>query len=118
METKDVQAWMEGYIKAWNSNDPKEIGRLFASDGRYYTAPFREPWVGRDGIVSGWLEIKDEPDDFDFRYEIMGLSGSKGFVRGWTTYHKPPEKYSNLWTIQLNDRGECEEFIEWWMKVD
>lgn len=116
MESNDVKAWMKGYIKAWQSNDPEDIGRLFASDGRYYTAPYREPWSGRDGIISGWLDHKDEPGEYEFRYEILGLSGNKGFVRGWTTYHNPPAKYSNLWTIQLNDKGECEEFIEWWMK--
>ena len=117
MDIKDIEAWMEGYIKAWNSNDPGDIGRLFATDGRYFTAPHRPPWTGREQIVSGWLERKDEPGEFEFRYEILGISQNTGFVRGWTTYHEEPrKKYSNLWVVRLNNQGECEEFTEWWMR--
>ena len=120
VERENIDTWMKGYIKAWNSNDPEDIGRLFSRDGRYFDGPFREPWRGRDQIISSWLEQKDEPGDFDVRYEVLGISENKGFVRGWTNYHNPnhPEwgSYSNLWVIQLNGSGECEEFIEWWME--
>jgi hypothetical protein len=107
---------MEGYIKAWNSNDPEDIGRLFAPDSRYYTAPYRDPWQGREGIVSGWLDRKDEPGDFEFRYQVQAISGSKAYVQGWTKYYQPPREYSNLWVVKLNEQGECEEFTEWWME--
>ena len=116
MQTKDIQDWMEGYNRAWASNDPSEIGRLFANDGRYYTAPYREPWSGREQIVSKWLERKDTPGDYEFRYQILGISENTAFVRGWTKYHQPMREYSNLWVVKLNEQGECEEFVEWWMK--
>jgi hypothetical protein len=116
MQIKDVQSWLEDYLKAWNSNDPDDIGRLFAPEGRYFTAPFRAPWTGRKQIISGWLGRKDEPGEFEFRYEILGVSGNQAFIRGWTRYFEPPREYSNLWVVRLNDRGECEEFIEWWME--
>ena len=115
MEFKDVQDWMEGYIEAWNSNDPQDIGRLFTAEARYYTTPHRKPWQGRQEIVSSWLNHKDEPDEFEFHYEILGLDGQRGFVRGWTTYIKEAKAYSNIWVITLTESGECQEFIEWWM---
>nr|BFE80771.1 hypothetical protein GCM10020093_033720 [Planobispora longispora] len=34
-----VSAWIDGYVKAWNSNDPEHIGDLFTEDAEYYTAP-------------------------------------------------------------------------------
>ncbi len=111
----NLQIWMEGYIKAWGTNDPDDIGCLFAEDGRYFTAPYREPWAGRAAIVSGWLGRKDSPGDYEFQFEILGIDGNTGFVRGWTTYHKPYRVYSNLWVVVLNDKGECETFTEWWM---
>jgi hypothetical protein len=116
MEIDSINQWVEGYIKAWNSNDPEDIGRLFSDNAKYYTAPFRRPWTGRHGIISGWLDRKDEPDDFEFRYEVLGVSQKKGFVRGWTKYIKGNRDYSNLWVIQLDDENRCDEFIEWWMQ--
>lgn len=113
-----LQLWVEGYLKAWHTNDPEDIDLLFTSQARYYTAPYRPPWEGRAQIVAGWLDRKDEPGDFEFRYEILGLEGNTGFVRGWTEYLKEQVSYSNLWVIHLNEQGECLEFIEWWMKED
>jgi hypothetical protein len=118
MQQEQLRQWMEAYIRAWTSNDPQDIGQLFTQEGFYYTAPYREPWQGRQQIVQGWLGRKDDPEDFEFRYEILGNSESTGFVRGWTTYHEPPRSYSNLWVIRLDETGQCEEFIEWWMQEE
>jgi hypothetical protein len=114
-----VEGWVERYVRAWGSNDPGEIGDLFTEDSRYYTAPYREPWSGREAIVEGWLDRKDEPGQWDFRYEVLGVSGDLAFVRGWTTYPTDdPPGYSNLWVIRLEPDGRCSEFIEWWMGVE
>ena len=51
MERAEVEQWVKAYERAWASNDPEEIGALFTDDARYYTAPHREPWTGRDTIV-------------------------------------------------------------------
>ena len=116
MDRNALEKWLAGYIRAWNSNDPDEIGRLFADDAVYYTAPFREPWRGREVIVQGWLDRKDDPGTFSFRHEVLALAGDLGFVRGWTQYHSPPRAYSNLWVIRLDETGRCREFTEWWME--
>jgi uncharacterized protein (TIGR02246 family) len=116
MDINDYKEWIEGYIRAWNSNDPDEIGSLFAEDGRYFTGPFEEPWEGRQGIVEGWLKNQDEPGTFKFRYEIQAFSGNTGAMQGWTTYLNPLKEYSNLWVMKFNQQGECYEFTEWWKK--
>jgi hypothetical protein len=116
MEQKDAQKWLEGYIEAWESNDPDDIGRIFTVDAQYFTAPYRQPWSGREQIISGWLGRKDEPGDYEFEYEILGLSEDTAFIRGWTKYPKQGAEYSNLWLVRLDDQGQCYEFIEWWMQ--
>ena len=118
MDSMALEAWLEGYVRAWETNDPEDVGGLFTEDARYYTAPFREPWRGRDGIVAGWLERKDEPGTWSFRHEVLAIAGDLGFVRGWTTYLNPPTEYSNLWMIRLAPDGRCAEFTEWWMEHD
>jgi SnoaL-like domain len=112
-----LERWMERYVQAWGSNDPQDIGALFADDATYYTAPHREPWQGRQGIVDGWIDRKDEPGDWGFRYEVLGIADDLGFVRGWTTYETNTD-YSNLWVVRLDDQGRCSEFIEWWMPTE
>jgi ketosteroid isomerase-like protein len=115
----EAEAWVERYLRAWASNDPDDIKALFTEDARYYTAPHREPWEGRPAIVDGWLDRKDEPGTWSFRYEVLGTDGDLAFVRGWTTSLKDdPPDCTNLWVIRLSEDGRASEFIEWWMDVE
>jgi hypothetical protein len=117
MATKDQFAnWVEGYKQAWNTNDPSDIGKLFAPNAKYYTGPFDMPWEGRQGIVAGWLESKDEPGSYTFEYEVLASQDEVGIVRGLTHYKDHDRTYSNIWLIKLNSAGECAEFTEWWMR--
>lgn len=111
-----MEDWVRRYIDAWESNDPEEIGALFTEDARYYTAPHRPPWIGRETIVDGWLGRKDEEGEWRFSFEVLGVDGDLGFVKGVTTYEDGD--YSNLWLIRMADRGEASEFVEYWMEVE
>lgn len=113
-----VTAWVRGYIEAWESNDPAQIGRLFSADARYLTAPFRPPWVGREAIVAGWLDRQDTPGNQHFTFDLLGISGDLAFVQGYTRYLSPPAEYANLWVIRLDEEGRCQEFTEWFMEVN
>ncbi len=63
---EQVKRWMDGYRKAWESNDPDDIDALFSEQALYYTEPHSGPWRGRQEIVRRWTEIKDEPGDTEF----------------------------------------------------
>jgi len=116
MDKKTVENWMQAYIRAWNSNEPGDIGSLFTGDALYHTGPFDEPWRGREAIVAGWLDRKDTPGSFNFRYQLLAAEDSLAVVRGWTRYLEPPREYSNIWLIRFDDQGFCSEFTEWWVK--
>ena len=118
MDLDAVHRWMEGYLQAWHSNRSEDIGALFTPEANYFTAPYRQPWAGREAIIAGWLDRKDEPGEFKFRYEILGLDGEAAFVRGWTDYPQHGKSFSNLWVVRLDETGQCREFIEWWMEED
>jgi hypothetical protein len=118
MDRATLDAWMEGYLRAWRSNDPGDIGALFTEDARYYTAPFREPWSGRQAIAQGWIDRKDEPGEWEFRWEPVLLHEDVALVRGWTHYEEDPTEFSNLWIIRFAPDGRASEFTEWWMEHD
>jgi uncharacterized protein (TIGR02246 family) len=111
-----LKEWVEAYIRAWNSNDPAEIGALFTEDALYHTEPFAEPWRGREQIVKRWLERKDEPGQATFEWRELIATPETAIIVGTATYREPPRFYSNLWVIRLDDEGRCQEFTEWWME--
>ena len=57
MNLDHVEAWIDGYVLAWASNDAEQIGALF-TDNIHLTAPGRKPWSGREAIVREWLNRK------------------------------------------------------------
>ena len=114
-QTNRITAWVEGYQRAWNSNDPVEIGALFTEDARYYQRPHWAPWTGREQIIAEWLAHKDEPDDYTFSWHPILTGPDVGVVQGETVYRDPPQTFSNMWVIRLDDSGRCREFTEWWM---
>lgn len=116
MNYHQFETWIDGYECAWASNASEDIGRLFAGDARYYPTPYSQPWVGRDEIIRQWIDRKDEPGTYSFRYEMLAVTDTHGILRGWTTYHEPSTEYSNIWVVQLDDAGQCTEFIEWWVQ--
>nr|BFE56798.1 hypothetical protein GCM10020063_013240 [Dactylosporangium thailandense] len=109
-----VTGWVEGYLRAWGSNEPAEIGALFAEDAAYYPAPYAEPWRGRDAIVAAWLEHRDARGEWDFSWFPVTVSPELSIVQGVTGYGA--KTYSNLWLLRLDTVGQCREFTEWWME--
>jgi uncharacterized protein (TIGR02246 family) len=109
----NVTTWIDGYLRAWNSNDPADIGALFTEDAAYYTEPFRPPWRGRDRIVESWLDRKDQPGETTFEWRPVAVTADVAVIDGTTRY--PGSTYSNLWVIRLDADGRCREFTEWWM---
>ena len=111
-----VRTWVDGYVRAWGSNDPVAIGALFSDGAAYYTEPHSLPWRGREEIVRRWLDRKDEPGEAEFRWHLVAVAPDVAFVQGETIYRTPPHTYSNLWVIRLDAEGRCTEFTEWWMR--
>ncbi|WP_127126701.1 nuclear transport factor 2 family protein [Georgenia sp. SYP-B2076] len=117
MDDAQLSTWLEGYVRAWNSNDPADIGALFTDDAEYRTEPYAVPWRGREAIVRGWLAHPDEPGQTKFQWSPLVVTADLAVVRGTTEYRtEPPRTYSNLWTIRLDGQGLCTEFTEWWME--
>lgn len=116
MNQAAVRAWVEGYRRAWERNDPRAIGALFTDDATYAATPFREPVRGREAIVEDWLASRDEPGETTFHWETVAIDGDVAVVRGHTTYADPPTEYRTIWTLHLTADGRCTAFAEWWME--
>jgi uncharacterized protein (TIGR02246 family) len=124
MNRADVERWVEGYRRAWKSDDPDEIAALFTEDAIY--SPFPWPregryWRGRDAIVEKWIGRGDSKIGWRFEHEILAVEGDTAVIEGWTTYDRGEgepweEAYANVWLVRLNDDGRAREFVEWWVE--
>lgn len=120
IDKKKFDDWVQGYLKAWKSNDPKDIEALFTPDATYLTQAFREPWRGREMIVEEWIGRADwanNPEDrWSFEYSWLAVDGDTGILDGTTKYQGRNEIYRNVWTIRLAEDGRCREFREYWIR--
>ena len=106
---------MNGYLKAWDSNEPDDIRALFTDDAVYLTAPFSPPRTGVQAIIDGWLEDRDEPGDYTFTWQETATDGALAFVTGDTLY-ADGRRYANLWLIRFAEDGRATEYTEWYMR--
>jgi ketosteroid isomerase-like protein len=113
-----VEAWVERYVVAWDSNDPADVRALFAPDGRYRFHPWDEPIVGHDAITAAWLEGRDEVGDHAFTWEVLAVDGDTAVIQGHTAYTagEAGRAYENLWILRLGPDGRATDFTEWYME--
>lgn len=110
--------WVEGYVRAWETNDPDDIAALFTDDAVYEFSPDDpDAMRGREAIVAGWIDSKDDPDEWTFDWEVLVETDDLVVLQGRTDY--PASKlYDNLWVIRLADDGRATRFTEWYMERD
>jgi uncharacterized protein (TIGR02246 family) len=111
-----VTGWVESYRRAWESNDPQDVGGLFTDDAAYFTEPYAKPWLGRDEIVAQWLQRRDEPGDTTFEWHPLIVTEDLAIIEATTVYREPARTYSNMWVLRLDHLGQARQFTEWWMK--
>lgn len=114
-DSTTITAWINGYLRAWDSNEPQHIRELFTDDAEYFTAPFLPPSTGIDEIIAFWLRDRDEAGDHTFTWTERGLDGDVAFVEGETIYTSG-RRYANLWVIRFAGDGRATSFTEWYMK--
>lgn len=124
---ESVQAWLDAYVHAWETYDPKDIEALFAEDAEYRYHPADQPEVGRDLIVFGWLNPngdpsgRDKPGTFAGEYAPFAVDGNRAVAVGTSTYwtdatrSKVSQIYYNNWLLEFAPDGRCSSFIEYFM---
>jgi ketosteroid isomerase-like protein len=105
VDTTRIDEWLERYRGAWTTDDPAEIGRLFADDVRCFTAPFTEPLEGIDEVTAYWLGEAESGIIWTFEYEVLASEGDLFVVRAVTRY---PEG-----TRDAGGRARCSTTCGW-----
>ncbi|HEV8652012.1 MAG TPA: nuclear transport factor 2 family protein [Actinomycetes bacterium] len=119
VDRQQVAAWLDAYVQAWRTYDPKAIGELFSEDAVYAYEPWGEPERGREAIVAAWLEERDEPGTYKGSYEPLAVDGDLAVATGRSRYFEPDgtlqREYHNVFALRFDGEGRCREFREWYM---
>ena len=99
-----MQAWIDGYVRAWNSNDPADIRALFTQDAAYACEPYSRPWRGQDEIVRQWQDHKDEPGQVQFRWHPLAVTSEVAVIQGEIAYPSEATPPATCWSSASTPR--------------
>lgn len=126
IDVDTVQAWLDGYTRAWESYDPVRIGALFSDDAEYRWHPWDEGddvARGRQAIVDAWLANPDPPGTYEGRYRPLLVQNGTAVAVGTSRYYTDASRsvldreYHNLYLLRFAPDGSCRSFTEWFMKA-
>lgn len=105
-----VTAWVEGYIRAWASNDIGDITELFTEDAEYHETPYETAWRGREEIVEGWRNRWNwQSGGWTFDWAIASIMGDVAVITG-VGHYTELGAFDNVWTVTFDDFGLCTRF--------
>jgi ketosteroid isomerase-like protein len=109
----EVEAWIEGYERAWRAVGTDSLRELFAEDAGYRMSPYEEPVRGLVAIGELWeRERAGADEEFQLSFEVVAVEGDTGVARIEVAYGDGNE-YRDLWVIRFGPDGRCREFEEW-----
>ena len=107
---ESVTAWVDGYLKAWTSNDREDIAALFTDDAEYHEGPFDTEWIGREEIIEGWRSRWNwQQGGWTFEWAISEFRDAAAVITGVGHYVELGD-FDNLWTVTFDALGRCTRF--------
>ena len=110
-----VEAWVEGYERAWRTAGTGPLEKLFAPEATYRMSPYEAPARGLGEIGSLWeRERLSAEERFEMSHEVVAVEGNVAVVRVEVRYGPPQNlEYRDLWIVRIGEDGLCREFEEW-----
>ena len=109
--TAAITSWVEGYLKAWETNASADIAALFTEEAEYHESPYDTEWIGRDEIVKGWQSRWDwQQGGWTFEWTITSVVGATVVITGIGHYTKLGD-FDNVWTVTFDESGLATMFV-------
>jgi hypothetical protein len=77
--------WAEGYERAWRAADPEAAAALYAPDAHYRSEPFRDPHLGRAGVLAYTRQAYATEADQDPHFGTPVAAAPAAAVEWWAT---------------------------------
>jgi uncharacterized protein (TIGR02246 family) len=113
LSTDQVDAWVTRYVHAWQTADPADIAALFTPDAEYHERPYETAWIGRDEIVTGWLDRQPwQEGGWTFDWRVLMITGDTVAIQG-TGVYRQLGTFDNLLVVTFDAGGACSMFRMW-----
>jgi ketosteroid isomerase-like protein len=80
-----ARRWADGYERAWRAGDAEAAAALYAPDAHYRSEAFRDPHLGREGVLAYTRGAYATEADQDPRFGTPFASRAGAAVEWWTT---------------------------------
>ena len=112
----DADRWIESYRQAWESGDSHAAAALFSDDARYWSSPFRDPHVGRAGVLEYWSGATGTQSDTRVVMGTPLVDGSHVAVEWWASFREDgdPITLPGVLLLAFGRDGLCTLLRENW----
>jgi hypothetical protein len=117
--TAQVNAWIEGYRRAWEEADSGAAGALFSEGASYRSNIFEEPHAGRNGVEDYWTNVTAVQSQVEVRMGSPVIEGHRVVVEFWTTMLAGGGELtlSGCLLLRFDDDGLCTDLREYWQTL-
>ncbi len=106
-----TRTWLDGYITAWQTENPDDVRAIFTEDAEYWFHPNGSDAArGIDAILAAWPE--SENADPRHRLDVLIENDDVGIITGTVDYPGGTD-YVNLWEVHFAPDGRAKKFVEW-----
>ena len=111
-----ARAWVDGWMRAWPAHDVEGIVVLYAEDAFYLSHPFREPHLGRTGVMDYVRSAFAEEDDVECWFGEPVVSGDRAAVeyRAVITYRGREQTLAGTTLLRFAPDGRVVEHRDYW----
>jgi hypothetical protein len=119
MDRQGVDAWLDGYRRAWEQADPPAVLGLFTADASYRSHPLRPAHRGHDGVGAYWARATADQGDVRVRFGDPIVEGDRVAVEWWTTMTAGggPATLVGCLLLAFVPDGRCRDLRECWHEV-
>jgi hypothetical protein len=116
MDRQRVDAWLEGYRRAWEQADTPAVLGLFTTDASYRSHPLRPAHTGLDGVAAYWARATADQQDVRVRFGDPIVDGDRAAVEWWAVMGAggDPTTLAGCLILTFAAGGRCRELRECW----
>lgn len=112
-----ARSWVRGYSAAWSRRDPEGVAALYADDCVYRSLPFRDPHLGRAGVLDYTRATFGREMDADFWFGAPIASGDRAAIEYWAVILEAGGTIASLAgtvVLRFDGSGRCVEHRDTW----
>jgi ketosteroid isomerase-like protein len=118
MDTRDAaRRWADAWEHAWREHDAEALRAVYAEDCVFRSHPFREPYLGADGVVAYARWAFESELSADARFGEPVVDGDRAVVDYWALCvgtDGAEETIAGCSVLRFGDDGTVLEQRDYW----